>query len=200
MRAILYHPPAPSSPVVAETTTAASDESLPPSAPLWAVSLTLACDGMMLLTTIGVGLLLHVLVVSIWPTDAELFQKQMLEWMPFWALTTTAAWYLLVDVLRCWLSRRHLPFNYPLKDIQRFYWERTEMILGTIAVHLLLLCLCLLMPRQPFISKLFLSAVVAVGAYAVRQSIPSRKLAFAASTGVFSCAMFIVTIAAQVIR
>lgn len=201
MRAILHQPPThPLTPPAAEPPTLPPAEPTSPLSHPWAVPLTLACDVMFLLITVGVGLLLHALVVMIWPTDAGSLQKQVVEWMPFWAMTIAAAWYLLVDSLRCWLSRRHLPFNYPLRDIQRFYGERAELILGTMAAHLLLLCLCLLMPRHPLVSKLFLAGVVAVVAYAVRQSIPSRQLAFAASTGVFSFAMFIVTIAGQLVR
>lgn len=202
MRAILHLPP--TQPLTPPPTTAEPPApSEAPTSPLsqpWAVPLTLACDVMFLLITVGAGLLLHALVVVVWPMDASSFQRQMVEWLPFGAITTTAAWYLLVDSLRCWLSRRHLPFNYPLRDIQRFYGERAELILGTIAAHLLLLCLCLLMPQSPLFSKLFLAGVVAAIAYAVRQSMPSRQLAFAASTGVFSFAMFVVTIANQLVR
>lgn len=201
MRAILHQPPTnPLTPPIAESPTPPLEAPTTPLLNPWAMPLTLACDVMFLLIAVGAGLLLHALVVVVWPTDGSRFQQQMVEWMPFWATTTTAAWYLFVDSLRCWLARRHLPFNYPLRDLRRFYGERAELILGTIAAHLLLLCLCLLMPRQPLISKLFLSGIVAVVAYAVRQSIPSRPLALTASTGVFSFAMFIVTIAGQLVR
>lgn len=160
---------------------------------------TVICDVMILLVTIGLGLLLHVLVVVVWPATASPFDGQMLEWMPFWAITSTAAWYLVVDLLRCGYSRAHLPFNYPQRDVRRFYWERLELILSTIATCLLLLCLCILMPGQPLISKLFLAAITALTAFAVRQTIPSRRQAFAASTSVFSMAMLVVAIASKMV-
>ena len=68
-----------------------------------------------------------------------------------------------------------------------------------IASHLVLLCLCLLMPSQPLVSKLFLSSIVALVALAARKSVRSRKNAFAASMTIFSTAMLMITMAGALI-
>ncbi|MGF1460045.1 MAG: hypothetical protein ACFBSG_13595 [Leptolyngbyaceae cyanobacterium] len=196
MRAILYSPPA--NPLKSLSTAQS-----PPSPPTnwqrpWSILLTGACDLAFLLMASGVGLILHVLVIVVWPSTVDQLQRQVIEQMPFWAITTTAAGYLMIDGLRCRYARNQLPFNFSQRDIQRIYWQRLELIIGTAATHLLLLCLCLLMPGQPLFSKLFLSAIVALIAAAVGQSFPSRRAGFAASMGVFSGAMMMVTIAAMI--
>lgn len=150
---------------------------------------------MILLVTVGLGLILHALVIMVWPSNLITADVQILKWMPFQAVTSIAAWYLFVDLLHCGYSQAHLPFNYPQRDIQRFYGERLELISGTVAANLLLMCLCLLMPSQPLVSKIFLTAIAALTAFAMRQTMPSRQQAFAASTGVFSLAMLLVAIA-----
>ncbi|MEM9768556.1 MAG: hypothetical protein AAF892_11855 [Cyanobacteria bacterium P01_D01_bin.71] len=175
-----------------------SVQSAAQSAQLSAPLLTIICDTMILLIAVGLGLLLHALVVIVWPATATAADGQMLKWIPFGGIISIAAWYLLIDLLRCGYSQAHLPFNYPQRHIRRFYWERLELILSTIAASLLLMCLCLLMPGQPLISKVFLAAVAALIAFAVRQTIPSRRQAFAASTSVFSLAMMMVAIASIV--
>ncbi|MGD1941550.1 MAG: hypothetical protein ACFB0G_09560 [Leptolyngbyaceae cyanobacterium] len=145
--------------------------------------------------TTGAGLLMYTLVVGVWPAAQSSLEKEMVEWMPFWALTSTAAWFLLTDGLRHWRARGPLPFDLAPEAAQTLYWQRFEMMVWAIASHLVLLCLCLLMPDQPLISKLFLSSIVALVALAARKSVRSRKNAFAASMSIFSAAMLMITMA-----
>ena len=165
----------------------------PPTLP--ALTLTIVCDLTFLLMTAGAGVLMHALVVGIWPVTQSSLEKEMLEWMPFWALLSTAAWFLLTDGLRHWRARRPLPFDLAPEAAQELYWQRFEVIVWAIASHLVLLCLCLLMPNQPLISKLFLSSIVALVTLAARKSVRSRKNAFAASMSIFSMVMLMISIA-----
>ncbi|MDB9527769.1 hypothetical protein PN498_17370 [Oscillatoria sp. CS-180] len=161
----------------------------------FSVVLTLACDVMLLLTTVGAGLLLYALIVSVWPPAGSVVERDLVKWMPLSSIATSAAWYLFRDVLRCQQASSTLPFDYTEAIFQQIYWRRLEIILWAIASNLVLLCLCLLLPAQPFISKLFLSSVVALIALAVHKSIPTQRLAFSAATGVFSAAMFLIMMA-----
>lgn len=159
------------------------------------VLLTLTCDVTFLLIAVGIGLLLQALIVSVWPSTGNLSEKGMVEWMPFGAVVSSATGYLLRDLRQCWRSSGLLPFDYGENIFQQIYWRRLELILWEIASHLVLLCLCLLLPDEPLVSKLFLSGIVALISLAVHKSIPAQRSAFAASTGVFSMAMFVITMA-----
>lgn len=163
-----------------------------------AVPLTLACDLMFLSVTIGIGILLKMLVIAVWPPAISATERQMMEWMPFWAVITTAIGYLLLDLGRCFTARDRLPFHADAKTIYRIYGRRLELVIDTIAGHLVLLCLCLLMPNHPFFSKLFLSAALSLLAYFLGRGMPSRQQAFVASSGVFTFAMLVIAIAVTV--
>lgn len=165
----------------------------PPTSPT--LTLTIACDLTFLLMTAGAGLLMYTLVVGVWPTTQNSLEKEMVEWMPFWALTSTAIWFLLTDGLRHWRARRPLPFDLAPEAAQELYWQRFELLVWALSSHLVLLCLCLLMPNQPLISKLFLSSIVALVTLAARKSVRSRKNAFAASMSIFSMVMLMISIA-----
>jgi hypothetical protein len=171
----------------------------PPRAPNpEAVTLTLACDLMFLSVTLGIGILLQILVTTVWPPTVNATDKAMMEWLPFWAVMTTGLGYLLLDLWRCFKRRSQLPFQADAQAIYQLYWRRFELIIDTIAAHLLLLCLCLLLPQHPFFSKVFLSAALALLAYCLGRGMPSRQQAFVASTGVFTIAMLAIAIAVTV--
>ncbi len=163
-----------------------------------AVVLTLACDLMFLSVTIGIGILLQILVTTVWPPTVSTVEKEMMEWMPFWAVVTTSIGYLMLDSWRCFRHRSQLPFQADAKDIYSLYWRRFELVIDAIAAHVLLLCLCLLLPSHPFFSKLFLSATLALLAFFLGRGMPTRQLAFVASTGVFTCAMLVIAIAVTI--
>jgi hypothetical protein len=162
--------------------------------------LTIACDITFLLMTVGAGLVLHAVVIAVWPPMGNSLEREMLEWMPFWAITTAAAWFLFVDGMRCINANSLLPFDCTEAVVRHIYWQRFEIVLWAIASHLVLLCLCLLLPDKPLFSKIFLSSIVALAALAVRKSIPAQKLAFAASVGVFSFTMLVITVAGAFVR
>lgn len=163
-----------------------------------AVVLTLAGDLMFLSVTIGIGILLQILVATVWPSTLSPAEKAMLEWMPFWAIVTTSLGYLLLDGWRCWWRRDQLPFQADPKAIYTLYGQRFELVIDAIAAHLLLLCLCLLLPYHPFFSKLFLTAALALLAFFLGRGMPTRQLAFVASTGVFTLAMLAIAIAVTI--
>lgn len=155
---------------------------------------------MFLSATLGIGILMQLLVVTIWPATVSPQEKAMLEWMPFWAIITTAIGYLLLDGLRCIVARDRLPLHGDGREIAGLYWRRLGLVLWTVAAHLVLICLCLLLPNHPFFSKLFLSATAAFFAFFLGRSMPSPQLAFIATTGVFSFAMLMIAIASQIGR
>ncbi|RZM75640.1 hypothetical protein [Leptolyngbya iicbica] len=163
-----------------------------------AVVLTLACDLMFLSVTIGIGILLQILVATVWPPTISAVERDMMEWMPFWAVVTTSLGYLMLDGWRCWRRRSQLPFQAEAKAIYLIYWQRFELVIDAIAAHLLLLCLCLLLPYHPFFSKLFMAAALALLAFVLGRGMPTRQLAFVASTGVFTVAMLVIAIAVTV--
>ena len=162
--------------------------------------LTLACDMSFLLATIGAGLILNVLVAAVLPSSSGSLERAIIEWLPFWLITLIAGGFLLRDCLRCLNRTNVMPFDCTDLMVQHIYQQRLEMIVWAISAHFVLLCLCMLMPTQPFFSNLFLSSVIALVALAVRQSIPAQKLAFAASTGIFSLAMLVIGIAGALIH
>jgi hypothetical protein len=152
-------------------------------------------DAMILLLALGLGILLQVLTLSIWTDAVDSAAQSQLEWMPCWTLLTTALWFGIGDSYRSLRAFARLPFDYPSRVVRWIYWRRFETIFWAIASYLVLLCLCLLLPNQPFVSKLFLTVLVAGIAFAVRKSIPSPGTAFAFSTSIFSLVMFIIAIA-----
>jgi len=163
-----------------------------------AVVLTLACDLMFLSATIGIGILLQILVTTVWPLTLSAAEKEMMAWMPFWAVVTTSIGFLLLDGWRCFKRRAQLPFQADPQAIYTLYWQRFELVIDAIAAHVLLLCLCLLLPSHPFFSKLFLTAAVALLAFFLGRGMPTRQLTFVASTGVFTMAMLVIAIAVTV--
>jgi hypothetical protein len=156
--------------------------------------MTLVCDVMLLLVAIGSGLVFYVLTLVVWPATGNPVERELIEWMPVWTLTTTALWFLAVDGIKGLRPSRRMPFEYPERIVRQIYRQRLETLWWAIAAHLILLCLCLLLTSQPFISKLFLSLVVALVALAARKGIPDQNMAFAASTGIFSMAMLAITL------
>ena len=125
-----------------------------------ALTLTIACDLTFLLMTAGAGVLMHALVVGIWPVTQSSLEKEMLEWLPSWALISTAAWFLLTDGLRHWQAPRTLPFDLAAVAAPELYWQGFEAMGWAIASHLVLSGLCLLMPGQPRFSKEFLTSIL----------------------------------------
>lgn len=192
MRAILHRPES-TQPIVKEQ--ALPQVPSPPTNRQLSGPLTIACDITFLLMTVGAGLVLHAVVIAAWPQTGNSLEREMLEWMPFWAITTTAVWFLFMDGMRCMKANSLLPFDCTEAVVRHIYWQRFEIVLWAIASHLVLLCLCLLLPDKPLFSKVFLSSIVALAALAVRKSIPAQTLAFAASVGVFSFTMLVITIA-----
>lgn len=164
------------------------------------VSLTIVCDFTFLLMTVGAGLVLNALFLAVWPSADRGFTIGLVSELPLWTTSSIAGWFLVRDGLRSQRQHALLPFDCTDVMVRHIYWHRFELILWAIAAHLVLLCLCLLMPNQPLISKLFLASVIALIALAVRKSIPAQKVAFAAATGVFSLAMLLISIAATLIR
>ncbi len=178
-------PPPPRSPLFQET---------PPPRRTQEIALTLICDVMLLLLSIGSGLLFYALVLVVWPAEGNSAERSLLEWMLLSTLVSTAGWFLLTDLWRSGRSQASLPFDYPRPMVRCIYGRRLEILLWVIASHLLLLCLCLMMGDRPFISKLFFTSVVALGAVAARKSIPSDSLAFGMATSLFSFAMLLIAI------
>lgn len=192
MRAILHHPdsgfliPPPKN----KPAKVAPDRPLHP----FPGVLTIACDVAFLMLAVGMGLLLKALVLAVWPSITPITEGQLVGWMSLWSIATIAIWFLIEDGLRLIFRRGYVPFYYSNRVVRELYSQRLEIGFGAIAAHLLLLCLCLLMPLQALPLKLFLCSTVAIAAWAVRKSIPSRRWSFSAYIGVFSFAMFIVTI------
>lgn len=193
MRAILHHPHAEESIFPKQTDLSRDDSSSLNRST--SMLLTLACDVTFLLMSLGAGLLLQALVVGVWPPTGNMLEKEMVEWMPLGSIASSAGWYLLQDIRRCWQRHRSLPFDYTAWIFQQIYWRRLELILWAIASHLVLLCLCLLLPDKPLFSKVFLSSIVGLIALAVHKSIPAQRQAFAAASSVFSVSMFVIMVA-----
>ncbi|HEY9890060.1 MAG TPA: hypothetical protein V6D02_16760 [Candidatus Obscuribacterales bacterium] len=198
MRAILHHPDSSSLAVMERPELPA----VPPSR--WRRSrsgwLTLACDCTCLVMAVGAGLVCRAAVAAVWPATGNGAERTLVESMSFWGTVTPAVWFLWRDAWRWGRRDRPLPFDYGEAVTRQLYGQRCELGVWAIAANFTLLCLCLLMPQQPLFSKLFLSSIVALVALAVRQSIPAQRLAFAASTGVFSLAMLLIGIAGVALR
>ncbi len=160
-----------------------------------AALLSIACDFMFLMVTVGVALVFRALVIALWPEAAVASDQKMVEWLPVVALIGSWLWYLGLDAFRSAQPFRLVPFEYTERVVQHIYLRRAEVSLWTLASSLILLTLCLFFVRTPLVSKLFLSALVGFVVLAIRKSIPLRRLSLAIATGVFFITMVAIAIA-----
>lgn len=160
-----------------------------------AALLSIACDFMFLMVTVGVALVFRALVIALWPESAVASDRGVVEWLPVMALVGGWLWYLGLDAFRSSQPFHLVPFEYTERVVQHIYLRRAEVSLWTLASSLILLVLCLFFVRTPLVSKLFLSALVGLVVLAVRKSIPFRRLSLAIATGVFFVTMVAIAIA-----
>lgn len=197
MRAILYNP--------RSRRLAEPKEQVPPQArssvsKQRAAFLTIACDFMFLMVTVGVALVFRALVTALWPESASVAERGIVEWLPVVVLIGSWLWFLGLDAARGTQSFRLLPFEYTERVVQRIYLRRIEISLWTLASSLILLCLCLFFVRTPLVSKLFFSGVVSLVVLAVRKSIPVRRLSLVIATSIFLATLLAIAIASVVMN
>ncbi|NER79100.1 MAG: hypothetical protein F6K42_05875 [Leptolyngbya sp. SIO1D8] len=160
-----------------------------------AALLTLACDFMFLMVSVGAAIVLRALVMALWPEAGNTGEQGIVEWLAVLATMGGWLWFLGLDAARCVRPARLLPFEYTERVAQHIYLRRMELSLWTVATSLILLCLCMSFARTPLISKLFLSAVIGLVILAVRKSIPAGRLSFAIAASIFVVSMFALAIA-----
>ena len=164
-----------------------------------AALLTLACDFMFLMVSVGVAIVFRAVVIALWPQSGSSVEKGIVEWFAVLALLGGWLWFLGLDALRCIKPSRLLPFEYTERVVQHIYLRRMEISLWMIASSLTLLCLCLFFVGTPLISKLFLASLVALVVLAVRKSIPFGRLSFAIAVGIFFASTIAIAISSVLI-
>ncbi|MEM9004274.1 MAG: hypothetical protein AAGE59_12225 [Cyanobacteria bacterium P01_F01_bin.86] len=160
-----------------------------------AALLSIVCDFMFLMVTVGVALVFRALVISLWPAAANADERSLVEWLPVIALVSGWLFYLGLDALRGTHPSRLVPFEYTERVVQHIYLRRVEVSLWTLASSLILLSLCLFFVRTPLVSKLFFASLVGLVVLTVRKSIPLRRLSLAIATGIFFVTMVAIAIA-----
>ena len=160
-----------------------------------ATFLSIACDFMFLMVTVGVALVFRALVIALWPESGAASDQSVVEWLPVFALVGSWLWYLGLDAFQGTQPFYLVPFERTERVVRHIYLRRAEVSLWTLASSLILLTLCLIFVRTPLVSKLFFSCLVGAVVLAVRKSIPSRRLSLAIATGIFFVTMLAIAIA-----
>lgn len=161
-----------------------------------AASLTLACDGMFFMVSVGLALVFRAVVIALWPAAGSAVDRAIVEWGGALLLLGEWLWFLSLDAFRCSQNRNsQLPFSYTGTVVRRIYRRRMEISGWTIAISAILLFLCVLFVGTPLISKLFLASVIALVVCAIRKSIPFERLSCAMAVGVFLTTVTAIAIA-----
>lgn len=161
--------------------------------------ISLLCDAMFLLVAIGFALLLSGLFSSFWPATVPDAERAIVHFTTSTLLIFGWAAFILLDLSRYLGHPQRLPFAYPHRVTRAIYAQRLEVWLSLLAFNLLLFSLCSVLPGVAIASKLFLAAILALSVFAIRKSIPARRLAVAASVGMFFLAMLLVQVGGYLI-
>lgn len=156
--------------------------------------LTLGCDFMFLMVSVGVALVFRALVASVWPESANPTEQGTVEWLPVIFLLGNWICFMGLDAIRGTRATQLFPFEYTDRVARHIYLRRIEIFLWMIASSLVLLCLCLFLVQTPLLSKIFLAGVVSLVAVAVRKSLPMRRASMAAATGLACACMIAIAI------
>jgi hypothetical protein len=165
-----------------------------------AIQQTLATDGLLTAVSMLMGFLSSQAISSlIIPDTVNRASFLPSPWLVFAACLLPAIASLLADGINSLKNPAYLPFSRSKSRLRAIYAKRIHLILLAFYFTAILVALCWSAITMPIISKIFVSAVLALALYALGQSIPSRRLSFIVS-GILFLVVLVVTQAFMVLK